>query len=741
MTHSDSYSSLLKSNHLFLNIFVIIFLALLAPALKLLTFNSDYFSISALEAFIAVLSISLIFVLPLLVLTLFKPLRQPLLLFVIFILIASVTTTFLLPVSLGVIDGIDTASLEIRKESQLFVFFTLLVFLFFLALFAFSSRFGGKALRLIHVLKLISITYVVFFAVFTAFSIPVLFPKTTSKGHAFAPVSPEKNIFVISFDQIQGSFMEGYIKKCPEKQSIFDGFVFYPDAAATYPNTQYSISSTLLGRIAKNASESGHYAFKSLDSILATAEVRGFKIYANSSFKSSTSECVTCFDEHSGFNIIKSYELIRHSVNLAFGIDISACGLTLPQRLAGHVDPRLKDHLWQIDLYELQQVIDNLTKNSQKPALYFMHFLGTHQPFIYNHKCTLKTPEEISRSQNIRGAKDNIACLISLVNAFITRLKELSIYDNSMIFIISDHGYESNINKLYYEENGLQFFTETSMALGDSKNIKPAGAYNPILFFKDFQSRGDLLINHSPASLIDIAPTICEAIQCDRYWEGFSLRDEIPSNRKREFWQYFGGAGKQRSEANGTDKLHEGLDVWWKINSFRGPLHPNLAFALGLTEEQYSRQYTLGESIGFGANGTSNIYTTYGWSGQEERARWTEGPKAGIKINALGSEGKDLLLRLNALAYLGNNLKYQEVGVIVNGTQIKRSKLTGLDWYEAFIPADVSSGGSLEIVFTISDPTAPCEVSDSKDCRKLGMAVREVIVSESKPAFAPAGIE
>jgi hypothetical protein len=51
------------------------------------------------------------------------------------------------------------------------------------------------------------------------------------------------------------------------------------------------------------------------------------------------------------------------------------------------------------------------------------------------------------------------------------------------------------------------------------------------------------------------------------------------------------------------------------------------------------------------------------------------------------------------------------------------------EWHEAYISEDIAQDGLLDIVFTISDPTAPCEVQESKDCRKLGMAVKEMIVN------------
>lgn len=53
-----------------------------------------------------------------------------------------------------------------------------------------------------------------------------------------------------------------------------------------------------------------------------------------------------------------------------------------------------------------------------------------------------------------------------------------------------------------------------------------------------------------------------------------------------------------------------------------------------------------------------------------------------------------------------------------------------MGWYEAPIAKRVVGDGVLGVVFKIKDPTAPCEISASQDCRKLGMAVLEVSVAE-----------
>ena len=716
---------------LLFNIIALPVLALAAPAAKLWAYNHAYFDISAVEAAAAVLSVSMFAIVPLALLSVFKPFRMIICRFAAFILIVSVSSTFLLPVGLSAIDGGGGALFEPRREAFFFLLGAMTAAALFVLVVNLFPRIRNKALRLFDGLTLAAIIYAVVFTLYAVISTPTGFSMTgdggTDAGIA-APVSPDKNIFIISFEQIQGNFMAAYLQHHPEKKSIFEGFEFYPDAAVTYPNTDYSISSTLLGRIAADASEDRTYALNAPGTILAAAEKRGFQVYTNKNMKSDVYNCVNCTDDPA-FNFIKTYELIRHAVNLAFGADIAALGLTLPKSVAGFAGPDLVHHSWMIDLHEFENITQRLTVESGKSVIYLMHVYGTHQPFIYNADCTLKTPDEIAASQNIDGAVDEVSCFMNLIESFFSRLKEHAVYDNSMIFVVSDHGYEKNTNDLYYtDEKGRKYLCRAGAAIGDSSNIKPAGSYNPIFFFKDFNARKDLSADPSPVSLIDIAPTICESAGCGKDWDGISLRGDIPPDRKRLFWQYFGGSGSDRRDADGTDRLHDGLDTWWRVNSFRGPVYPNLAFAMGLSKSTYYRHYTPGERIGFGAGGTGPMYTTRGWSFTEKDHRWTTGNRAEMEFRIQDENPGDMVLRLKAWAYRGGGrLGHQEIGVLVNGREVADWQMAGLDWYEAKIPADVvEADDSLSLAFTISHPTSPREAGESEDPRKLGIAVQEL---------------
>ena len=80
---------------------------------------------------------------------------------------------------------------------------------------------------------------------------------------------------------------------------------------------------------------------------------------------------------------------------------------------------------------------------------------------------------------------------------------------------------------------------------------------------------------------------------------------------------------------------------------------------------------------------------------------------------------------------MGGKLKQQKVDVLVGDNKVAEWNVTKDDWYESIIPETTYSDGKLIIKFKISDPISPKEVGQSQDSRKLGIAVKELVISDT----------
>ena len=142
-----------------------------------------------------------------------------------------------------------------------------------------------------------------------------------------------------------------------------------------------------------------------------------------------------------------------------------------------------------------------------------------------------------------------------------------------------------------------------------------------------------------------------------------------------------------------------------------------------------SNYLVLGQPVSFSQEGGRHDLLVSGWSHPETHHRWSDGENAEIYFRVRNYSGKNLILNLNANAYLGGGLLHQNVAVTANGVSIAVWEVSGDAIYEAVIPAGVmKEDGVVNLKLDISDPRAPCAVGESTDCRKLGVAVKNLMI-------------
>ena len=89
-----------------------------------------------------------------------------------------------------------------------------------------------------------------------------------------------------------------------------------------------------------------------------------------------------------------------------------------------------------------------------------------------------------------------------------------------------------------------------------------------------------------------------------------------------------------------------------------------------------------------------------------------------------------MYIKLICQPYLGRQLKGQIVTVIVNGEEIGKWNIDKTGLYKMAIPENLINTEEINILFVISDPLSPSEEGVSKDTRKLGIAVKKLVISD-----------
>lgn len=143
--------------------------------------------------------------------------------------------------------------------------------------------------------------------------------------------------------------------------------------------------------------------------------------------------------------------------------------------------------------------------------------------------------------------------------------------------------------------------------------------------------------------------------------------------------------------------------------------------------------YDIGTEIDFGKNGKSGRFIVKGWSDQESGHRWTDGSEAVLRFEADDFKNQDILITATGDGFMPGKGKSQQVDVKANGVLVAtwNFSLGGKQSLQAKIPKEVSSSDTLNLTFVIKQPTSPLELGQSKDARKLGLALYSVTLSKA----------
>ena len=523
--------------------------SLLMPVFQLVNSNIKDLGIQYIDGVLISFLISLIVLIFSSILA-WGPLQRAFLVLSLTLVISSFLNTFFVPNNQLVSDGTDSIYLATRKEA-IYVVFSILT-LISIPFFSRSKAFFKFNETLLFSAKLV-VALTVLITSYQLFTLPnknsALFQYFTQDDKNV--ILGQKNIVVLSFDQIQGSAFKGFLET-EDGLALKDklaGFSFYPNAVSTYPNTQYSVASLFLSRAVQDASEDIAEAKSSKRSFpSAVKDQIGFEneIY----YPAKTLPFKQNYVELSGSPSLT----FMYALNNAFGLNLYSL---FKESSLGH---QFSKYAYKLDYTLFEKLQKNIKYDSTKDGvIFYVHYLFSHQPFTTRDNCALRSLDKISHYQSVEGFIDQMKCISKGISNFISTLKKLSIYDDTAIFIISDHGFESNINSTKNIKEYPSYFNEKSDYI--SRNgIKPLGSYNPLILFKDFASTHPLLIKQKTVSIVDIGPTICDILDCQLNENniGESIKNEKDIQRQHAFWIYEGSSKNAK-------RYHDFLPEHWNL--------------------------------------------------------------------------------------------------------------------------------------------------------------------------------
>lgn len=343
--------------------------------------------------------------------------------------------------------------------------------------------------------------------------------KNPYEYELFSYSKTDKNIVVLVLDMFSGSHMPYILEQFPQFKTQLDGFILFDNAISSSNGTVYSMPSISGGeyytihnmnRRGDNRTQSIRNSYKSIGLSFANAGYMvGYYLMLKIQGRSELLEESKIFwlDKNESF---ESYFLENHphlNVDEDFSISkILSFGLFkfVPELLKGKI---YNGGFWlQQYTIDNRSIINNIASfyapthigntNATKPTFKFIHSLMTHFPFgihYNNEQCNYLSDGSILKKLYEQDRYsyqhlDTEICAISFIIHYIQWLKNEGIYDNTQIFIVSDHAGIDGINFL------------------SPRKIGP----DVLFLFKDFNTKGELKIDSRLMGNYDAASIFCE---------------------------------------------------------------------------------------------------------------------------------------------------------------------------------------------------------------------------------------
>ena len=359
---------------------------------------------------------------------------------------------------------------------------------------------------------------------------------------SFHRLSSDRNIIHIVTDQMQSALILDIFQSDLERYSeSFAGFTLFTQSIGRYRSTYPNIPYIMTGRGPEpNGSviEEQVYSYESVrqrlrdHSIVNSLAKDGFEtfgfqikpsVFCSSSYTACTGSSAEVFD---GGTVTTPFTEGVLAALIAFDVGLFR-SLPIVLRRIVHDDGQwfasrlargAASHSGILDLW-----IERLEVIESPGTYHFIHHGGIHAPILFDDSCQMIGAQKITQESMTAQA----VCSLAQFEALLMRLRELEIYDKTMIIIMGDHGTSTLPSSIEHTTSGRA----TSVRIGKA---------NALLLIKPLAATGPLQFSDAPATTGDVPATIKATFNLPRaQTPGIALFSEpIPADRERQYYDY-----------------------------------------------------------------------------------------------------------------------------------------------------------------------------------------------------------
>jgi len=358
--------------------------------------------------------------------------------------------------------------------------------------------------------------------------------------------SAERNIFHLVMDGFQSDIFVDIIED-PDYQHLRDaltGFTLFDDNVGTFPYTQMTAPLIVSGRSYRNEIPVDDFVRETMQgpTVLNAASAAGFEIDVASQVslrKIYAAGAVTnAYDTPAHNHISNRDYVVSDAVRL---LDLSLFRLS-PHFLKAYI---YEDALWFVqswfrdadylgiryfsELMFLETMAKNLRADRETPVYKLFHLMLSHRPTVGNEQCKYDGTRTTTRKNVTIQSRCGLERVVDVLNA----MKDIDVYDNSLVVLMADHGAWVPAEG-YVVEAGDEAKDSTG---GPSSVI--AGMAIPVLAIKPPNARLPLRMSSAPTSIADVPTTIAALMDFDAEFDGRNAFEVGPQEQRvRTFFSY-----------------------------------------------------------------------------------------------------------------------------------------------------------------------------------------------------------
>ena len=506
-------------------------------------------------------------------------------------------------------------------------------------------------------------------------------------------VSSKENTIVLLFDCFDAEVLKDLINDYPEVvNETFADFTFYRNTIGGATRTKYALPYMFIGKTNTEEISYVDYINNEYNNSPLFKELNTKK-YDSRIYSFST------FIDTNQLDAIENIETGKPKITNNFSL-AKKFGKLVLFKYSPHI---LKKNFWlysgdfdtfkstdsETDAYSFDDVLyynelkNGLTISTNKPCFRFYHLNGDHGPFLMNSKA-----ERVNNGES--DEKEQALGCLTIAKEYINQLKNLGLYDEAHIIVMSDHGSSRGVEQ------------------------------NPIFLVKESNTKKDFSISEIPLSYATFADYLSSVL---------NNRNTKIDDYSTDGIRYFYVNQDEMSLVNIIEYACDpGVMAWDHAKIYKtGTIYHQDSLNV-------SYDYTLGTKLFFSIEATANKYEKLGFSKNEGHYTWTDGEESKMlfEIKDKNFDNLELLMTYYPFTKVQNVVVYANDNIVADYIASKKEEK------KIIIPKEYVQDNILELKFEFPGAITPFEYTGANDgTRLLSFQMYDITISNTEEEFVP----